>query len=189
MGSRLPLPPCRRIKRNGICLTENQNSAFRRYARALAFDRLSFGELIDEFVKQTALCLKGRTDKDGRAKRPQGTSPCGYVFISDESFLRGHEALLHFDPKPRSMTLRVVFRMWDGVIPCSQSEWDSLKKIGKENRDWRFCELTGEEGQLQRVVELAMGAKQKFEEAFDLEMCCPRPDWCDKAHIQQAKVK
>ena len=153
-----PKPPKRRILKDGIPLNDSENERFLRFMTAKGFD-----QFLGKFMKKTGLYLRGRCDGPKRS----GTDPCGYVFISKESFGNGHASILFFDPMPNNTPLNISFRPWKDILPFSKKEWEDLDGDDRMQKKMRILELTSE-SKLQRAIALAKKARKTFEESFYL---------------------
>lgn len=153
-------PSKRRIRKNGIPLNENEHKRFIQFSK-----RNNCFESIQYFIKNTGLYLRGRCDGPSRS----GTQPCGYVFISQDSFEKGHDSLLFFDPILNNKPLNISFRKWKGSLPFSTEEWKSLDGIDHMQKNMRIIYLTPKI-KLERAVLLSKLAKENFSNEFDLSI-------------------
>jgi len=151
-------PPKRRVLKNGIPLNDCENARFLRFVKSRGLERV-----IETFIAKTGLYLRGRWDGPARS----GTDPCGYVFISEDSFDKGHAPIMFFDPMPSPSPLKISFRSWKSVLPFDESEWDNLDGGDRLQKKMRIIELTSDK-KLARAIKLSKIARQTFEELFDL---------------------
>jgi hypothetical protein len=152
------IPPRRQIRKNGIPLDDEGNKQFVGFLRTKGFEHT-----ITEFLTKTGLYLRGRCS--GRAKKV--TDPCGYVFISRDSFEKGHRAMAFFDPAPNGTPLKLSFRRWNGHLPFNAKEWKSLDGEDRLQKGMRVIELTSDQ-KLVRAIVLAEKARDTFADVFDL---------------------
>lgn len=153
-------PPKRRMLKDGIPLNDFENERFLRFVKSKGFD-----QMVSTFIVQTGLYLRGRWDGPKRS----GTEPCGYVFISIESFEYGHAPILFFDPMPNTQPLNISFRPWKEILPFSKREWDNLDGGDRLQKKMRILELTSD-GKFRRAIALGKKTRQTFEESFDLSI-------------------
>lgn len=152
-----PKPPKRRIKSGGIQLTVSENNRFLTYASSIGIRYI-----VDKFLAGTGLYLRGRCDGPNRS----GTLPCGYVFLSADSFKKGHSAVLCFDPNPRDRTVNVLFRRWSGVLPFREADWKKISSDRLQKR-MRFIDISSV-AKLTKSVSLAKTAVCVFTSSFDI---------------------
>lgn len=155
-----PKPSKRRRITTGIPLNNEENLRFWNY-----INQRGFAHIIEDFLQETRLYLRGRCDGPNRS----GTDPCGYVFISKDSFIKNHAPLLFFDPEPKKHPLKISFRKWKRVLPFSETEWKNLDDEDRLHEEMRIINLTSIK-KIEKAISLAKMASEKFGECFDLSM-------------------
>ena len=152
-----PAPPKRTIRKKGIPLDDRENARFLAFVKA-------HGQLglVERFLQEAGLYLRGRHDGPKRT----GTEPCGYVFLTQESFERGHEAMLFFDPMPLDSPLNVSFRQWKNQLPFDAATWTRLRP-DRAQPNMRVLDLTPEVN-MREAIRLARLARDAFSDSFDL---------------------
>ena len=119
--------------------------------------------LISRFVEGAELYLRGRVD----GPRQTGARPCGYLFLSEASFERGHAALAYIDLMNPGQDPQVSFRKWKGELPFTQAQWDALDQDTMQ-RTMKVEELADDT--MSRALALAASAKATFSEVFDTDV-------------------
>lgn len=150
-------PPKRRVLKKGIPLDDSEN---RRFVRDV--ETRGFTKKVETFISKTGLYLRGRHDGPLRT----GAVPCGYVFISEDSFDKGHDALLFLDPRPQNTPLKASFRRWYGVLPFEAQEWNKLS-VDRAQKNMKAMDLVTEDD-LRFAMKLADAARVTFSQEFDL---------------------
>lgn len=152
-----PAPPKRTIRKKGIPLDDRENARFLTFVR-------THGQLgpVERFLEETGLYLRGRHDGPNRS----GTEPCGYVFVSQESFDLGHRAILFFDPMPLNTPLNVSFYRWKSRLPFDAATWNRLQR-DRLQENMRVLDLSPE-ANMREAIRLARLARETFSEGFDL---------------------
>lgn len=151
-------PQKRRILRNGIPLDDEENKKFLRFVEGRGYVKK-----IDQFISKSGLYLRGRCDGPNRS----GTEPCGYVFISRDSFKKGHAPIMFLDPMPNETPLKISYRRWSDILPFSKHDWDNLDGPDRLQKNMRIIELNSDK-KLRRAIMLAKMARRTFEKSFDL---------------------
>lgn len=152
----LPNPPRRIVRARAIPLDEAEHARFLQY-----LNRDGLTEFVMRFTQNSGLFLRGRLDGPDRS----GTTPCGYCFVSEDSFNRLHMPVCFVDPAPRGRPPRVSFRRWKGVLPFPQHEWDRLECDRLQVN--MVTEGLGE-ASFAHAVDLARQAQRTFSQAFNL---------------------
>jgi hypothetical protein len=152
-------PPKRRISKiKEIPLNAEENSRFLNY--------VGYGqarEFFEEFRFETGLYLRGRFN----GKRQTTTPPCGYIFISKDSFDKLHESIIHFDLIGQKPILKICFRKWLKIMPFNIIEWDAMNE--EKGHDMRSFQIESK-ADLQKAIGLALDVRDTFSERFELNI-------------------
>ncbi len=124
-----------------------------------------FEPSISRFLTRTGFYLRGRCDGPNRT----GTDPCGYIFASEDSFDKGHDALIYFDPMPHNTPLKLSFRLWKGVLPFDREKWQALDGQDRLQKNMRVLELTSQM-KIEQAIDLATQTLITFHQHFDFSI-------------------
>jgi hypothetical protein len=151
------IPP-KRIERT-LRLDPSENERFLTLLREQGVEALVLG-----FVKSSDLYLRGRIDGPNRT----GARPCGYLFLSEESFDLCHEAVAHINVPPSVRPTTVTYRKWHKVLPFAATEWESLSEDDRQVT-MRAIELVPAQN-YDRAVQFARSAKKTFGLEFNIKI-------------------